>query len=456
METNDKKQFQDVIAITSGRSILIRLPKNRDDITFIRSLGFTHWDATGFCWVVQNHPANIARLNGYFSTRIRWTELSKDNIQKPDEPIRVEANTLLVVHYNNGRIRLVFRYCAELIYLIKQLPYHTWDPGSKTWTLPHTEKILVSLRDFCDHHGWKYRYAEDLKQLNRKPKPKPSALPSYRKCPEVFIEKMTILRYSQRTIDVYTDCFSEFINYYHDMDPVKIERPEIMTYLRYLVTDRCISTSYQNQAISAIKFYYEKIVGRPRETFYIERPMREKILPNVLSEEEIKDIIGSITNLKHKCMIMTAYSSGVRVGELLNLRIPDIDSKRMLIRVNQGKGRKDRVTLLSVTLLKMLRTYYIQYHPKVFLFEGASGGRYSERSVQNVLRRACIHAGIIRHTTMHTIRHSFATHLMEHNVDLRYIQELLGHTNPKTTQIYTHITTKGLDQLKSPLDNLGL
>ena len=153
---------------------------------------------------------------------------------------------------------------------------------------------------------------------------------------------------------------------------------------------------------------------------------------------------------------MTAYSAGLRVGELLNLRVVDIDSKRMLIKVIQGKGRKDRVTLLSRKLLDMLRQYFLQYRPVEYLFVGASGGRYSERSVQNILKKACQEAGIKKHVTMHTLRHSFATHLLEHNTDIRYIQALLGHTNPKTTQIYTHITTKALNEINSPLDNLNL
>ena len=153
---------------------------------------------------------------------------------------------------------------------------------------------------------------------------------------------------------------------------------------------------------------------------------------------------------------MTTYSAGLRVGELLNLRLSDIDSKRMLIKVCQGKGRRDRVTLLSQRLLDLLRQYYRQYVPKDFLFEGVTGGKYSERSVQMVLKEACRKAAIRKHVTMHTLRHSFATHLLENNTDLRYIQELLGHSSPKTTQIYTHITTRGLDQLKSPLDNLNL
>jgi len=208
--------------------------------------------------------------------------------------------------------------------------------------------------------------------------------------------------------------------------------------------------------INAIKFYYEKVLKGKRETYYIERPRKEKYLPTVLSESEIGSIIGSIDNIKHKCLIMTAYSAGLIVGELLRLKPGDIDSQRMLITIRQGKGKKDRVTLLSKVLLELLRNYYKQSLPQEYLFEGVAGGQYSVSSVQSILKEACRKAGIKKHVTKHTLRHSFATHLLEHNTDLRYIQELLGHTNPKTTQIYTHITTKGLDQLRSPLDNLEL
>ena len=309
--------------------------------------------------------------------------------------------------------------------------------------MERTEKILAKLSYFCSIRGWKYKYTDNAVQLNCHIKPRPSNIPKSLKCPDVYIEKMTIQRYSPRTVKVYVDCFTEFINYFHLKEIGDITQAEIISYLRYLVEERCISTSYQNQVINAIKFYYEKVSGGKRETYYIERPRKEKFLPEVLSEAEVKAIIGSINNLKHKCMIMTAYSAGLRVGELLNLRPVDIDSKRMLIRVFQGKGRRDWVTLLPGKLLQLLRLYYRQYQPHDHLFQGISGGRYAERSIQNVLKRACADAGIRKHVTMHTLRHSFATHLLEHNTDLRYIQELLGHANPKTTQIYTQYYYEG-------------
>ena len=221
----------------------------------------------------------------------------------------------------------------------------------------------------------------------------------------------------------------------------------------YLVEERQISTSYQNQAINAIKFYFEKVLKGPRRVYYIERPRKEKLLPSVLSEAEVKKIIENISNLKHKCLIMTCYSAGLRISEALNLKPADIDSKRMMIHIRGGKGKKDRITLLSSRLLELLREYYRLYKPVEYLFTGQMGGQYSERSAQLVLKEAARRAGITRHVTLHTLRHSFATHLLENGTDLRYIQSLLGHSSPKTTQIYTHITTKGFDQIKNPLDN---
>jgi site-specific recombinase XerD len=153
---------------------------------------------------------------------------------------------------------------------------------------------------------------------------------------------------------------------------------------------------------------------------------------------------------------MLAYSAGLRISELINVKINDIDSKRMQIRIEQSKGKKDRYTLLSPKLLEILRVYFKEYKPKELLFEGASGGNYSQRSIQAILKASMAKAGIKKHASVHTLRHSFATHLLENGTDLRYIQSLLGHESSKTTEIYTHITTKGFDQIKSPLDKLDI
>jgi site-specific recombinase XerD len=212
------------------------------------------------------------------------------------------------------------------------------------------------------------------------------------------------------------------------------------------------SDSYINQAINSIKFYYEIVLQMPNRFYEIERPRKKQTLPTVLSKLEIKAMIAAASNVKHKCIISLLYSAGLRRSELLKLKVADIDSTRMSIRVEQSKGNKDRITLLSKNVLKDLRKYYLEWQPKVYLFEGADGGMYSESSLAQVVRKAARKAGIRKRVTPHTLRHSFATHLLENGTSLRHIQLLLGHKNSKTTEIYTHVTVKDYQKIKNPLD----
>ncbi len=196
--------------------------------------------------------------------------------------------------------------------------------------------------------------------------------------------------------------------------------------------------------------------GGTRKFYQLERPLKEQKLPTVLSVEEVQAMIKATTNLKHKTLIMVCYSAGLRLSELINLRLADVDSDRMQISVKGGKGKKDRYTLLSEKLLPLLREYFKAYRPKEYLFEGSDGGQYGERSLQNVVQSALQNANVKKHASVHTLRHSFATHLLEAGTDLRYIQSLLGHGSSKTTEIYTHVTSKALSGIRSPLDSLDL
>ena len=450
--------FDQVEALPTERFILLKMKKDEQDIRFLKTLRYARWDSAAFCWVISRKEESLTMIRNYFGDR-----LTESNVQEPvakpalvSAALAAETNTLLVVKYHNGRVRLIFRYDKEVVKLIKTLPLYAWDKENLWWTIAHTEGALAKLASYCELCGWTYRYLEDLRHLNRKPRLKPEEVVNYRQVPACYLDKLTVLRYSNNTIKTYKDCFCEFINYYSTKDINEVTQEEIQAYLLYLVEERQVSTSYQNQAINAIKFYYEKVLRGPRRIYYIERPRKEKLLPSVLSEAEVKKIIESISNLKHKCLIMTCYSAGLRISEALNLKPTDIDSKRMMIHIRGGKGKKDRITLLSVRLLEILREYFKLYKPGEYLFTGQMGGPYSERSAQLVLKEAARKAGITRHVTLHTLRHSFATHLLENGTDLRYIQSLLGHSSPKTTQIYTHITTKGFDQIKNPLDNLGV
>ena len=278
-----------------------------------------------------------------------------------------------------------------------------------------------------------------------------STVPGYRLCPEEYLLKLELKRYANNTVRIYVSFFEMFINHFADRDLNTLDESDIRAYLQILI-QRKLSNSYINQAINAIKFYYEVVLGMPNRYYDLERPRKESKLPKVISKEEVLCIIESANNLKHRCIVQLLYSAGLRRSELLNLRPEDIDSKRMLIRVEGGKGRKDRYTLLSNTVLADLRNYYKEYRPKTFLFEGMKGGKYSAESVIQVVRKSASMAGLRKGVTPHTLRHSFATHLLESGVDLRQIQVLLGHGSSKTTEIYTHVATNTFKSIKNPLD----
>ncbi len=283
-----------------------------------------------------------------------------------------------------------------------------------------------------------------------------SVVQGYKLALDAMQQKLTLRRYSPSTHQSYLSMFKMFLKYYFPKDLSMLNRPEVLTYLQWMITEKKASIAHQNQAINAIKFYLEQVLGYPKEYFYIDRPMREQRLPQVLSQEEIGSILSQIKNVKHLAILTTIYSAGLRISELINLRVEDIDSDQMRIWIRQGKGKKDRLTILAPSLLPLLRDYFKSHRPKNWLFEGPGHMQYSPSSIRKVLQRACSKAKIKKHVVVHTLRHSFATHLLEQGVNLRYIQELLGHTSSKTTEIYTHVSRSRMIEVKSPLENLKI
>ncbi len=274
--------------------------------------------------------------------------------------------------------------------------------------------------------------------------------------PDGYHEHLIRIRYSPATVKTYESQMRNFLSFIHPRTIQDISDEMIKKFLEYLVVTRKVSISTQNTAINAIKFYLERVHHGERKVYFVDRPLSETKLPEILSEEEVMAILRSAENVKHKTMLYAIYSAGLRRSELINLMPNDIDRSRNVIRVRGGKGKKDRETLLSKTLLVLLDQYYEKYQPRKWIFEGADGKSYSESSLQKVFATALAKSGIKKGATLHTLRHSFATHLLEHGTDLRYIQALLGHNSSKTTEIYTHVTKKGFDKIRSPLDNLGL
>lgn len=363
------------------------------------------------------------------------------------------------MHKNSKRLQLIFEKNNYLISLIKQIGDCRWSQTMRCWHIPYYSNHKEFLRrKFKDEIEFIYlEYGEPFNTSkshghneNRKINKKKSCVPSR------FIEQMKIKRYSENTIKTYVSVFAKFLEFYPRCAPDDITGEQIRSYMLDLVNNTDVSPVYQRQSVNAIKFYYEKVLGRELNPVCVPRPKKAKKLPTVLSEQEIVRLFRQVHNLKHKCILYTIYAGGLRRSEVLNLKISDIDSERHCIIIRDAKGNKDRVTLLSQKLLVLLREYYRKYKPKEYLFEGADGGKYSITSIRKIFHRALAASGIRKEAHLHTLRHSFATHLLERGVDLRYIQSLLGHSSTKTTEIYTHITTKGFDNINSPLDNMDI
>jgi integrase/recombinase XerD len=274
---------------------------------------------------------------------------------------------------------------------------------------------------------------------------------------EKFRKHMEVKRYSKSTITNYTHAVMQYLEFFGD-DKWKDADKNIMNdFQQKLIIDRKLLASYQNTLINAIKIFYYVNTGSQIDAEWVMRPRRAKRLPDILSQEDIRMLLHSIKNEKHRLMLSLIYSGGLRSGELINLKPADIDSKRGFIIIRAGKGNKDRLVPLSMVLLEKLRTYYKSYKPVKFLFEGQIKGEpYSSRSLQMVLKQSLTRAGLSEKYTLHTLRHSYATHLLEKGTNLRVIQELLGHKSSKTTEIYTHVSSTLLSKVKSPFDDLDL
>jgi len=361
------------------------------------------------------------------------------------------------------RLFLKFPYDKNLIEKVKTLPGAKWSSGNKAWHVLYTSEMAQRIRQLFMSSGVTVNYLNEnepllLVQKTQSLKPH-EALGNLNTEAQEKIRTlkrwMLQRRYSESTIETYCDAIKTFLRFFADKEISEITNEDLVHFNNDYILTNGYSSSFQNQVVNAVKLFYKTVENKQLETEIIYRPKREKVLPNVLSKEEVKLILDAHGNIKHKAMLSLIYSCGLRRNELLNLRLKDIDSKRGLVIVRQGKGRKDRIAPLSPKVLDLLREYFKAYKPKEWLFEGQSGvGKYDERSLASVLKQALEKSKIEKPVTLHWLRHSFATHLLESGTDLRYIQEILGHSRSTTTEIYTHVSNKSIQKVISPFDTL--
>jgi integrase/recombinase XerD len=379
-------------------------------------------------------------------------------------------------HRGLKRIAVYFEMSEELKVRIKKLTDARWSVTLKAWHVPDTEEnrkrfkipssSLSIVADVSkeDHSNLVITHERDQKSLEivnysdqraqdslvKKPLPNEMQLLAL----AAYIEMLKLRNYSENTIKNYKEHFINFLLHFSGYKPSEITKGQIMDYLVMTRRKENWSSSLQNQIINSIKYFYEHVLKQARTVYDLPRPKREFKLPTVFAADEVKRILIALDNLKHKTMLCLAYSCGLRVSEIVNMKIGDIDSQRMVITVRQSKGKKDRQVMLSPKLLEMLRVYFKEYKPTDWLFVGQYGEQYSIRSVQLVLKAAKEKAGVKKVGSIHALRHSFATHLLEGGTDLISIKDLLGHSSLSTTSIYTHVSTKSLYKIQSPLDKL--
>ncbi len=369
-----------------------------------------------------------------------------------------------LLHRDKPRVFLRFENDAEATALVRKHFNAQWSATQKAWHVAYNEKIFESICElFFKYHVKVYKkneYPADYiapkkTQVNKQHHQLPELNEAGKKHIVQFESWMIARRYSQNTIDTYVNSLKVFLSYYRNKQAQDISNEDLVEFnTRYIIGNK-LSVSYQNQIINAVKLFFRIILLKTMNVDLIYRPKNPKLLPNVLSKEEVKAILTIQSNLKHKAMLSLIYSCGLRCGELLKLKLTDVDSKRGLLIIRQSKGRKDRIAPLSQKIVEMLREYYLAYKPSIYLFEGQfKETMYDERSLQNVLKQALYKCGIMKPVSLHWLRHSYATHLLENGTDLRYIQELLGHSRSTTTEIYTHVSNRELGKIKSPFDLL--
>jgi integrase/recombinase XerD len=364
-----------------------------------------------------------------------------------------------IINANYNEVHVKFDYSANRVKKIKSIPYHSWDSVRKIWILKgndstiqtlkeifHDEELIINgIKDHANLKDIKSPMSKDQGNSTIISNSDPEAL-------KILSQFLRLKGYSFKTRKVYLGQLRRMLE--HFKKPAEeISESEIKTYLFDLLENKKASHSYVNQTISAIKFLYNDVLKGPKFNFKLPRPKRQHKLPKVLSFDEVMKILSSLKNLKHIAILYLVYSAGLRVSEVVSLKIADIDPSRMQIHVVQGKGDKDRYTILSLMAYEKLKQYLEIYKPDYWLFPGAKNkGHLSVRSAESIFERAHTSARINKDVSIHCLRHCFATHLYEAGVDIRLIQQYLGHESSKTTEVYTHISEDIMRKVQSPLD----
>jgi integrase/recombinase XerD len=363
----------------------------------------------------------------------------------------------LIQHKKSNWIAAQFPASATLNKLFKQSGLATWSHSLTCWLLPSNKTAYTKLLSLCQGIAQidNSILRQQLIQIQFAKTTLQNIHPINQPFIKAFLQHLQLKAYSSSTIKTYTKEFTTFLKTLGNNDASKLSLEKIKDYLQYCYAVLKLSENSLHSRLNALKFFYEQVLGNKQLFWQIPRPKKPFLLPKVISEEKIMQGLLTIENLKHRTLLLLAYSAGLRVSEVVSLKITDIDSSRMMIHIKAAKGKKDRMATLSKSILPLLRQYYTIYKPKVWLFQGQlAEEHYSERSAQAIFKQAYTTLGLPPQCSFHSLRHSYATHLLENGTDVTYIQKLLGHNHITTTLRYTHVSKKEIGKIESPLDKL--
>ena len=370
------------------------------------------------------------------------------------------------INESDGKLIIKFteRYDKEWIKELKSYGRVWFDSVSMEWLMNWTRMKVDSLSDYFSSRGVEVIVKRAVLSLPvREQRQEKSTQIRERELSIVTMNGIEVVRrylnekrYSKNTIEAYISLLELFFKYFSDKESGEISEDDISDFFHDFIVYNKYSASYHNQLISAIKMYYRLNGSSGIDTSSLGRPRRGRVLPKVFSKEEVKLILNASRNLKHRLILWIIYSCGLRRSEVTNIRLTDLDRARAILNIREAKGMNDRIVPVSDKVWVKVDEYIGIYHPAIWLFEGQTGGRYSSESVYRVFKQALKKAGIRKDVGVHSLRHSYATHLHENGVDIRYIQELLGHKSTRTTEIYTHISRRNLVAIRSPIEDMDL
>ena len=376
-------------------------------------------------------------------------------MQKDVSLKKTQVNAQKTIHKKQVVLLLTFKYNDTIINHIRSLKKFTWSRTKNGWISPFSEDILTQVKNILQNDALiKIDKSITKKLYHRGVKKERNLTEVNKEIIRNYVKYLRGKRYSESTIMSYFTFIADFIDFSQPNPIHQLDNRSVELFIEDVFIDRKYSVSSQRQFISALKLFVVFYPDCKIDSIHLERPKHSKKLPSVLSQQEVITLLQVTKNLKHRAILALLYSAGMRIGELINLELRHIDITRRQLFIQNGKGRKDRYVILADSFLPLLQNYLNTYVPKRFFVEGPKGVKYSDSSIRKFLHASTKLAKISKRVTPHTLRHSYATHLLENGIGLRHIQELLGHAKPETTMIYTHVAKKDLLEIRSPLDTI--